>query len=402
LSYPFSSPAFESITVGYFPLSAQELLLRAIKFAAVLTRAKESPLEPGVDWYPYHTMAALRFLVPIFRVHFPELARAAASGPMLDIGCGDGDLALFLAALGCRVTAIDNPPTNYNLMKGVRALSGRLNLPVEIIEMNVDSQFTLHGGPYGFALMLGILYHLKNPFYVLETMARHVRYCAISTRVATETMAKTKIGEEPLAYLLDHREANDDGSNFWIFSPAGLRRLAKRTGWRVIGATLAGCTKRSNPVDPDRDARMFMFLESQRLSTPAEVTLLDGWTAVGEHNWAWTLKKFSLEARVQDQSRLARFSLGFITTREMVDAAPVNMRCTANGAPIEEQSFNKPGEQVFEALIPATIGDATTLRFEFTVTHRYKPGTDLRDLGVIVPFNGEILGISQKLPFWLG
>lgn len=347
-------------------------------------------------------MAALRFLVPIFRVHFPELARAAASGPMLDIGCGDGDLALFLAALGCRVTAIDNPPTNYNLMKGVRALSGRLNLPVEIIEMNVDSQFTLHGGPYGFALMLGILYHLKNPFYVLETMARHVRYCAISTRVATETMAKTKIGEEPLAYLLDHREANDDGSNFWIFSPAGLRRLAKRTGWRVIGATLAGCTKRSNPVDPDRDARMFMFLESQRLSTPAEVTLLDGWTAVGEHNWAWTLKKFSLEARVQDQSRLARFSLGFITTREMVDAAPVNMRCTANGAPIEEQSFNKPGEQVFEALIPATIGDATTLRFEFTVTHRYKPGTDLRDLGVIVPFNGEILGISQKLPFWLG
>jgi SAM-dependent methyltransferase len=393
---------FEKITVGYFPLSAQELLLRAIKFAAVLTEAKKSPLEPGVDWYPYHTMAALRFLVPIFRVHFRDLARAAASGPMLDIGCGDGDLALFLATLGCWVTAIDNPPTNYNWMKGVRALSSRLNLPVEIVEMNIDSQFTLPGGPYGFALLLGILYHLKNPFYVLETMAQHVRYCAISTRVATETMTKTKIGGEPLAYLLDHREANDDGSNFWIFSPAGLRRLAKRTGWRVIGDTLAGCTKRANPIDPDRDARMFMFLESQRLSIPAEVTLLDGWAAVGEHNWAWTLKKFSLEARVQDQSRPARFSLGFIATPEMVSATPVTMRCTVNGVSIEERAFSKPGEQVFEALIPATIGDTRTLRFEFTVTHRFKPGLDPRDLGVIVPFNGEILGISEKLPFWLG
>lgn len=359
-------------------------------------------MEGGVDWYPYQTIATVRLLAPLLRAHFGDLVRAAASGPMLDIGCGDGDLALFLATLGCRVTAIDNPPTNYNWMKGVRALSGRLNLPIEIVEMDVDSQFTLSSGPYGFALLLGILYHLKNPFYVLETMARHVRYCVISTRVATETKSKIRIGAEPVAYLLDRRELNDDPSNFWIFSPAGLRRLVKRAGWRVIGDTFAGCAKHSNPVDPDKDARMFMFLESQRLSAPAEVTLLDGWTGVGEHNWAWTLKNFSFEARLLDRSRPFRFSLGFIATPEILGVAPVNMLCKVNGVQTEEQTFNKPGEQVFEALIPEAIGDATTLRFDFTVTHGFEPGTDARDLGVIVPFNGEIQGISEKLPFWLG
>jgi hypothetical protein len=114
------------------------------------------------------------------------------------------------------------------------------------------------------------------------------------------------------------------------------------------------------------------------------------------------LKKFSLEARVLDQSRPARFSLGFITTREMVAVALVKVLCTVNGIPIESQTFNKPGEQVFEAFIPATIGDTTTLRFEFTIEHSFKPGADPRDLGVIVPFNGEIRGTSEKLPFWLG
>ena len=149
---------------------------------------------------------------------------------MLDIGCGDGDLAFLFASLGCQVTAIDLPRCNYNWMTGVGTLQTRLNLSIEICEMDIDSRFDLNDGPYGLTLLLGVLYHLKSPFLVLETLAANTRYCILSTRGAAKSMSGTGIREEPLAYLLDHREANNDPTNYWVFSHEGLRRLAKRTG----------------------------------------------------------------------------------------------------------------------------------------------------------------------------
>lgn len=64
-----------------------------------------------------------------------------------------------------------------------------------------------------------------------------------------------------LAYLLDTREANDDPTNYWIFSPVGLERLLKRCGWRVKHTHRVGEVGRSNPVDNSADERMFVFCE---------------------------------------------------------------------------------------------------------------------------------------------
>jgi hypothetical protein len=54
------------------------------------------------------------------------------------------------------------------------------------------------------------LYHLKKPFHVLETLANNARCCVLSTRVGARSVATTEIREEPIAYLLDNREANND------------------------------------------------------------------------------------------------------------------------------------------------------------------------------------------------
>ena len=43
--------------------------------------------------------------------------------PVLDLCCADGDLSFFLESLGCSVTAVDLPQTNYNRMAGVRAMA---------------------------------------------------------------------------------------------------------------------------------------------------------------------------------------------------------------------------------------------------------------------------------------
>lgn len=54
------------------------------------------------------------------------------------------------------------------------------------------------------------LYPLKKPFHVLETLANNARCCVLSARVGARSVATTEIREEPIAYLLDNREANND------------------------------------------------------------------------------------------------------------------------------------------------------------------------------------------------
>lgn len=385
-----------------FPGINEELLEVAAAFAGTLAEARRIPLPDPLPWYPYDILGSLHHLAPLLSENFELLTGVFQSHSILDIGCADGDMGLFFSSLGCHVTAVDNPPTSSNWMKGVRALSKRLNLPLEILEMDVDSRFALPRESYGFTFLLGILYHLKNPYYILETLARHSRFCALSTRVAAETKSGVAIENEPLVYLLDERESNDDPTNFWTFSPTALVRLAKRTGWRIVGQNLVGCVSGSNPVDSDKDERMFLLLQSQRLSIPAKIHLLSGWTPVTDYKWAWTLKQFSFDAEILDRSKPTRFFLGFSLVEQLVATAPLRLSCTVNGAPIQAMEFDTPGAKIFEAELPAGVDSGKPLHFEFSVEHQYRNAADPRDIGIIMPFSGAIRGISEPILFWLG
>ncbi len=385
----------------HLPQTAEDLLNRSRTFRDSLSGAKQTP-PSAFDWYPYDTMASLDHLSPLLQQHFPLFARALQSGPVLDVGCGDGDLSCFFASFGSSVTAIDNPPTNYNWMNGVRDLRERLSLPLEIEERDVDTQFSLGDSSYGLTLLFGTLYHLKNPYYVLETLAKHSRYCVLSTRIASVTPSKTRIEKEPLAYLLDDREANDDASNYWIFSPAGLLRLAKRSGWKVVGHVLTNSKRRPNPVDPDADSRMFLFLRSDLRSSPATLRLTEGWTEVSAQGWAWTLKKFIIEVDSQDVAQPTSFRLGFIIPPVIATSSPVSVHCRINGKSAGKQTYKGHGSQTFESIIPERIDPHKTMRFEFTVKHSFRPALpDTRELGIIVPFRGKIQGVSEPISFWL-
>jgi tRNA (mo5U34)-methyltransferase len=68
-------------------------------------------------------------------------------------------------------------------MAGIRALKEALGSFVEIHAVDLDSQFELPEQQYGLVFFLGLLYHLKNPFYVLESLSKAARYCLLSTRV---------------------------------------------------------------------------------------------------------------------------------------------------------------------------------------------------------------------------
>lgn len=191
----------------------------------------------------------------------------------LDIGCADGDLAFFLESLGFEAQVIDYAPTNFNSLRGVKLLKQALSSSVVIHEINLDAQFSVPQQAYGLVFFLGILYHLKNPFYVLEALAHTTEYCLISTRIAkfnarfSKPDRRTNLSQIPVAYLLDDLESNNDSTNYWIFSDAGLRRILKRTGWEVCDYITVGNTANSDPASGEGDERAFCLARS-RSATP--------------------------------------------------------------------------------------------------------------------------------------
>jgi len=220
---------------------------------------------PKSFWYPYstlHNVAVLEKLCAAAGFNLLELCRGAR-GKVADIGAADGDLAFFLERQGLPVDIIDNEHTNFNALQGARILKDALDSSVDIRSVDLDSQFSLAGQKYDAVFFLGTLYHLKNPFFLLESLARITKYCFLSTRIAKQTADGQSLSAYPLAYLLGPQECNNDDTNFWIFSEHGLKRLIDRTGWKLLSYVTIGDTISSTPADPNHDERAFCLLEKR-------------------------------------------------------------------------------------------------------------------------------------------
>jgi tRNA (mo5U34)-methyltransferase len=239
------------------------LVRKGLRFRRAFEHAKRNAGPQQFDWYPYDCFANLFYMQHLLQRARLTLDEVAGGAPLLDVGAADGALSFFLESLGYRVHACDHSGTNINRMRGLRTLAAALGSSIEIHDIDLDGRFELKG-EYGLAVFLGTLYHLKNPFYVLETLAGHARFCFLSTRVARQSPdAGVRLENIPVAYLLDPRECNADATNYWIFSPAGLLRLAHRTGWRVLSSANSGAAA-SDPATTQGDERMFLLLENNQ------------------------------------------------------------------------------------------------------------------------------------------
>ena len=203
-----------------------------------------------------------------------DLLALAGGLPIADIGAADGDTAFFLETLGHRSDVVDYPPTNFNSCRGLRLLKEALKSQVTLHEVDLDAHFELPGQRYGLAFFMGILYHLKNPFSVLENLARIAKYALVSTRITryncalvanrgTVNTQRMELHSVPAAYLVDSYETNGDPTNYWIFSDAGLRRILDRTGWDVVDFMTAGNVTQSDPATTAGDERAFCLIRSR-------------------------------------------------------------------------------------------------------------------------------------------
>lgn len=220
---------------------------------------------PKSFWYPYPTLRNFKPLAQLLAASGFDLLKLCqgSNRRIADIGAADGDLAFFLEKMGLSVDAVDFESTNFNRMEGIRILKEALNSSVTIQSIDLDSQFSLPSEKYDAIFLLGILYHLKNPFFVLEKLAGITRHCFLGTRVAKKTPDGHSVARYPVAYLLEPEECNGDSTNFWIFSGEGLKRLVHRTGWNILAYTTIGDIMNSTPADPNHDERAFCILESK-------------------------------------------------------------------------------------------------------------------------------------------
>jgi hypothetical protein len=225
-------------------------------------RAARAAVAEPIDWYLYDTQANVVHLDTMLTGSHRDLDLLAGGLPVADIGAADGDLAFSLEQqTGWEFDIVDNAPTNMNGLRGARALAGVLGSKAQIHDIDLDRQFHLPRDRYGLVLLLGILYHLQNPYYLLRELALHAEHCMLSTRVARFAgPERTAVGHLPVAYLVAPHETNNDATNYWIFTPAGLERVTARAGWEILERLNVGNTEGSDPATAEGDERMFLLL----------------------------------------------------------------------------------------------------------------------------------------------
>ena len=230
-----------------------------------LRAARASVTEP-IPWYRYDILANAVHIDAMLTGENRDLGRLVAGLPVADIGAADGDLAFALEAqAGWEFDIVDHGPTNQNGLRGARALATALGSSAAVHDVDLDRQFRLPRDEYGLVLLLGILYHLQNPYYALRELAAHAKHCLLSTKVARFAgPERTPVGHLPIAYLVAPHETNNDPTNYWIFTPAGLERLVSRAGWEILDRLNVGNAEASDPATPEGDERMFLLIRNGR------------------------------------------------------------------------------------------------------------------------------------------
>ena len=239
-------------------------LISSLDAQAARLNDARARIDREIAWYPYNILGNLVHVDAMLTGENRDLGRLAQDLPVADIGAADGDLAFVLEDIGgWEVDIVDTAATNMNGLQGARALRDHLGSRVQIYDVDLDRQFELPRDRYGLVFFLGILYHLQNPFYALRELASRSTHCLLSTKVARFAgPERTAIGDLPVAYLVAPRETNNDPTNYWILSPAGLERLVERAGWEILDQVNVGDTTDSDPSTPEHDERMFMLLRS--------------------------------------------------------------------------------------------------------------------------------------------
>ncbi len=336
-------------------------------FEATVREIRERIRPEPFDWYRFDSFANVTALESLLPRGLAKAVELAGDEPVADIGTGDGDIAFLLESLGCSVIAMDWPGTNANRMSGVRLMKRELGSSVEIREVNLDDGFRFDGERFGLVVALGLLYHLKNPFWFLEHLAQHSRHILLSTAILPGRR------REPIAYLAGDREFRNDSTNYWFFSEAGLLRLLDRAGWDVRHSWTTGDRK---------DPRFFCLGESRAAKTAQTIRLLRGWHEIENNAWRWTEREF--EAVIDNAAHAAALEFRFRSQGDQT------VRVAVNGQPLPPQTFHGAGDHIYTQPV---VNPRNRSQIRIELSNATEVGG--RELGVIVTLPNSTLADEE-------
>ena len=225
-------------------------LLEAVRQDPAFERA-------NITLYPYDP---LENLPAILRLVDDRIAARldASNRTMIDIGCANGDLGFAFEEAGFSVALLDrshvaeaagsqvqqDAPLVASLM--ARQLGSRAVIFNEDVDDGFDPDRVLEGFARSFVgdppferfalgVMVGVLYHLKNPYAAIEKLRRLCDHLVVGTWVMDCLPKRWRmVADDQVVFLLGDRQLADDPSNYWIFTPRSFRVLVERSGWRVV------------------------------------------------------------------------------------------------------------------------------------------------------------------------
>lgn len=230
-------------------------------FAARFDKLKTQ--NPQIRWYPHRSIDKVH-LISMVANYFDkvEVGFLSERPKIVDVGAADGDLSFLFESVGCDVVAIDNPPSNYNDCIGIRSMKQIISSNVTLVEKDIDYDFSIDG-QYDLILFLDILYHLRNPLGTLISLCQFGRYLILTTRIFEAAVNGKPVTNAPYAYLLAPFEAaQNDPTNYWMFTEIALERLLQRSGWQILNRVYFGYNGNdSSPFDPKKDKRVVCLCE---------------------------------------------------------------------------------------------------------------------------------------------
>lgn len=140
----------------------------------------------------------------------------------LDVGCGVGYFANYLAHLGLSVTAFDARP--QNITHAMSRYSG-----VNFLVHDLEDRSVRDLGTYDVVLCFGLLYHLENPFLAIRNLSALTRKVLIVESIVASTHA-------PVAWLVDEGEGEDQGLQYIAFIPSekSIVKMLYRAGFSQV------------------------------------------------------------------------------------------------------------------------------------------------------------------------
>lgn len=152
---------------------------------------------------------------------------------VLDIGAWDGFYSFEAKRRGAaRVLATDSyswTGPGWGSKAGFLLTRRALGLDVEDLDIDVMELSPERVGTFDVVLLLGVLYHLRDPISAIERAASVTRRLLI-----VETVANFPWLPFPAARLFVGSELNNDDTNWWALNPAALHSLLKGSGFRDV------------------------------------------------------------------------------------------------------------------------------------------------------------------------